>query len=376
VGDSCPWPRSPSREWTPDCSRGACREAQGPENCSRKRTRRLSSLFAATLWGLGHHRRDTIVELLPGHSFCKRDSSTSPNIPIPVVKERRPVRGAGKQEVALTDAESRRRHSVQLFLYKDATPIPLDYTPRPHFFSRSSSKCPPSRSSPSYPQTDSTAVLASLIPQKDLLNLLNKTSNVRSASLKGKTQIMSPMLRSAPYAPQSLVASKSQKPSTWTIWEVVCTQSPSSPVTSSSCKLECLGILIRTLQRALSFAEDNINLILTPPCRYPRSTLSESHIKAARAAVLDFFDAPSHEYVCVFTNNATGALKLVGEAYPFSDRSSYILPADCHNSVNGIRRFARAVGAEVRYLEALRHGGFDEAKMKVRSSCPEFLPLY
>jgi hypothetical protein len=84
--------------------------------------------------------------------------------------------------------------------------------------------------------------------------------------------------------------------------------------------------------------------------------------------VLAFFDAPSHEYVCVFTSNATGALKLVGEAYPFTDRSSYVLPADCHNSVNGIRRFAQAAGAEVRYLDALHHGGFDEAKMRVRNN--------
>jgi molybdenum cofactor sulfurtransferase len=102
--------------------------------------------------------------------------------------------------------------------------------------------------------------------------------------------------------------------------------------------------------------------------------LSDSHIKAARAAVLDLFDAPSHEYVCVFTTNATGALKLVGEAYPFSNRSSYVLPADCHNSVNGIRRFAHSAGAEVQYLEALHHGGFDEAKMRVRAKCQGTLP--
>ena len=110
------------------------------------------------------------------------------------------------------------------------------------------------------------------------------------------------------------------------------------------------------------------------PCRLPSSLLSDSHIKAARAAVLDLFDAPSHEYVCVFTGNATGALKLVGEAYPFSNRSSYVLPADCHNSVNGIRRFAHSAGAEVQYLDALHHGGFDEANMRVRDHYQSFFP--
>ena len=43
--------------------------------------------------------------------------------------------------------------------------------------------------------------------------------------------------------------------------------------------------------------------------------------------------------------NASGALKLVGEAYPFAPGGRYLLSADNHNSVNGIREFARARGA-------------------------------
>jgi len=70
----------------------------------------------------------------------------------------------------------------------------------------------------------------------------------------------------------------------------------------------------------------------------------------------------------VFTSNATGALKIVGESYPFSPQSSYVLSSDSHNSVNGIRRFAHVAGAEVRYLAACALGGFDEAEMKVRGS--------
>jgi molybdenum cofactor sulfurtransferase len=80
----------------------------------------------------------------------------------------------------------------------------------------------------------------------------------------------------------------------------------------------------------------------------------------------------------VFTTNATGALKLVGESYPFSPQSSYVLSADSHNSLNGIRRFACAAGAEVHYLAACPQGGFDEAEMEVRSSFHENIhcPLF
>src|SRR6185503_11457317 len=51
----------------------------------------------------------------------------------------------------------------------------------------------------------------------------------------------------------------------------------------------------------------------------------------------------------VFTLNATGALKLVGESYRFAPGARFLLTVDNHNSVNGIREFARAAGAEVEY---------------------------
>ena len=52
----------------------------------------------------------------------------------------------------------------------------------------------------------------------------------------------------------------------------------------------------------------------------------------------------------IFTQNSTGALRLVGEAYPFGQDDTYLLTFDNHNSVNGIREFARSRGAAVRYL--------------------------
>jgi molybdenum cofactor sulfurtransferase len=73
-------------------------------------------------------------------------------------------------------------------------------------------------------------------------------------------------------------------------------------------------------------------------------------VEQARAAVHEFFRASPEEYVVVFTPNATGALRLVGEAYPFRRDDRFLLTFDNHNSVNGIREFARARGAETTYV--------------------------
>jgi molybdenum cofactor sulfurtransferase len=73
-------------------------------------------------------------------------------------------------------------------------------------------------------------------------------------------------------------------------------------------------------------------------------------VDRARRAVLDYFKASPEEYVAIFTPNASGALKLVGEAYPFARDGQYLLTFDNHNSVNGIREFAQAKGAKVTYV--------------------------
>jgi molybdenum cofactor sulfurtransferase len=73
-------------------------------------------------------------------------------------------------------------------------------------------------------------------------------------------------------------------------------------------------------------------------------------VEQARDYVLEFFNASPDEYVVIFTQNATGALKLVGESYPFGSDSIYLLTYDNHNSVNGIREFAHARGATVTYI--------------------------
>lgn len=73
-------------------------------------------------------------------------------------------------------------------------------------------------------------------------------------------------------------------------------------------------------------------------------------VEQARAYILKYFNASPDEYTVIFTPNSTGALKLVGESYPFKAGDHYLLTFDNHNSVNGIREFARSKGATVTYI--------------------------
>lgn len=85
----------------------------------------------------------------------------------------------------------------------------------------------------------------------------------------------------------------------------------------------------------------------------PTSSAMTVLVERARDAVLTFFNASPDEYDVIFTPNATGALRLVGEAYPFRPGDRFLLTFDNHNSVNGIREFARAHGAETSYVPSV-----------------------
>jgi selenocysteine lyase/cysteine desulfurase len=82
----------------------------------------------------------------------------------------------------------------------------------------------------------------------------------------------------------------------------------------------------------------------------PTSVASTELVEQARARVLAHFNASPDEYTAVFTPNATGAARLVGEAYPFTRRTRLVLTFDNHNSVNGLREFARRGRAKTVYV--------------------------
>jgi len=92
------------------------------------------------------------------------------------------------------------------------------------------------------------------------------------------------------------------------------------------------------------------NIFGNPHSYNPTSLHATSLVESARQYVLEYFNASPDEYVCIFTQNASGALKIIGESYPFGDGCQYVLIFDNHNSVNGIREYAHAKGARVRYI--------------------------
>lgn len=87
-----------------------------------------------------------------------------------------------------------------------------------------------------------------------------------------------------------------------------------------------------------------------PHSRNPTSQAATLKVEEARQRVLDFFHADPEAYDVVFTLNASGALKLVAEAFPWEPGGRFLLTADNHNSVNGMREYASAHGADVLYV--------------------------
>ena len=80
------------------------------------------------------------------------------------------------------------------------------------------------------------------------------------------------------------------------------------------------------------------------------SRASTAVMDNARRRLLRFLDVDESTHDVIFTANTSAAIKLVAEAYSFSKERGCFLAADNHNSVNGIREYARRAGATVRYL--------------------------
>jgi selenocysteine lyase/cysteine desulfurase len=77
---------------------------------------------------------------------------------------------------------------------------------------------------------------------------------------------------------------------------------------------------------------------------------STEAIATAREMTLQLLDADPREYEVVFTANASGAARVIAEAFPFEAGSRLVLTADNHNSVNGLRLAAGRIGAAVEYV--------------------------
>lgn len=87
-----------------------------------------------------------------------------------------------------------------------------------------------------------------------------------------------------------------------------------------------------------------------PHSAHGPSRASTDAAEVARAAVLAFVDADPAQYTVVFTANASASAKLVAESFPFGPDCGFWLTADNHNSVNGIREYAKRAGASTTCL--------------------------
>ena len=94
------------------------------------------------------------------------------------------------------------------------------------------------------------------------------------------------------------------------------------------------------------------------------SLASSAVLAEARGRVRRFFHADDYE-VC-FTLNASGAIRLVAESFPFGPLTGAVLSVDNHNSVNGVREYARRAGAPVRYVSLDVDGRIDERALAGR----------
>ncbi len=131
--------------------------------------------------------------------------------------------------------------------------------------------------------------------------------------------------------------------------------------------------LYATSQITQHFEFLKTHLCGNPHSTNPSSSVATEYISRARGAVLRFFNASPEEWEVVFTGNASHALKLVGESYPFGPGDRFLLTFDNHNSVNGIREFARVRGATAMYVPVvLPEMHVDEAELTRQLAAPWF----
>lgn len=101
------------------------------------------------------------------------------------------------------------------------------------------------------------------------------------------------------------------------------------------------------LDEHFSFLKENV--LGNPHSTNPTSKLATEKVDAARKKVLEYFNAQD-DYYCVFTANASAALKIIGECYPHCENSELVLFSDNHNSVNGLREFCKSKLGKFKYI--------------------------
>ncbi|KAF1826255.1 PLP-dependent transferase [Dissoconium aciculare CBS 342.82] len=90
-----------------------------------------------------------------------------------------------------------------------------------------------------------------------------------------------------------------------------------------------------------------------PHSQSPSSAAATKLVDWTRTAVLEYLHADPSEYAVIFTANATAAAKLVGESYAFGPRRKLVLTFDNHNSINGLREYAKKRRCHTTYVPSV-----------------------
>ncbi|XP_040942716.1 molybdenum cofactor sulfurase isoform X4 [Gossypium hirsutum] len=85
--------------------------------------------------------------------------------------------------------------------------------------------------------------------------------------------------------------------------------------------------------------------------------------------VLDYCNASQKDYKCIFTSGATAALKLIGENFPWSCKSTFMYTMENHNSVLGLREYALNQGAAAFAVDINEAVDQDGASRSSLTSC-------
>lgn len=115
-----------------------------------------------------------------------------------------------------------------------------------------------------------------------------------------------------------------------------------------SCYLDCTGATLFPKSNLDAFYHQMTSALHgNPHSDNPSSQRSSAVVDSARNSILAHFGVNRNTHTLVFTANATAALKLVGEMFPWNPASEYRYFEANHNSVLGIRELALLHGALV-----------------------------
>ncbi|KAG4213196.1 hypothetical protein ERO13_A01G039700v2 [Gossypium hirsutum] len=124
--------------------------------------------------------------------------------------------------------------------------------------------------------------------------------------------------------------------------------------------------LYSELQMEAIFKDLTTTVYGNPHSQSDSSSATSDIVREARRQVLDYCNASQKDYKCIFTSGATAALKLIGENFPWSCKSTFMYTMENHNSVLGLREYALNQGAAafaVDINEAVDQGGASRSSL-------------